>query len=216
MNKEKIIEEISKRNSPEVNDKLRDSHVVIFGAGGLGSNLATMLARVGVGRLTIIDFDEVEYSNLNRQYYFLTDIGKKKVYAIKEHIENINPSVKVDVINSDVTEENIEDIFSRIMDGSVICECFDKSDAKMMIFEKVMELNSSDENELKLVMGSGMAGVGNSNEMRVVKFGEDVYICGDQKTEAGIEHGVMAPRVVLCAALQANTALSILTGNNAI
>ena len=79
---------MKERNVKDSTDKLTAAHVTIAGAGGLGSNIAIALTRIGVGHLTLIDFDSVELSNLNRQQFKLSQVGMPKVTALKQNLQN--------------------------------------------------------------------------------------------------------------------------------
>ena len=92
--------------------KVQSVKVGIAGAGGLGSNCAFNLVRAGVKNLKIVDFDKVEYSNLNRQFYFIDQAGKNKVEALSENLKRINPDIAVDLLVDRVEAGNIEKIFS--------------------------------------------------------------------------------------------------------
>lgn len=182
---------------------IMQKHTVgIAGAGGLGSNVAMALARVGIGKLIIADFDVVSDSNLNRQFYFTDQIGRVKVEALKENLKKINPEVEIEIHNLRLDASNLLSTFSKV---DVIVEAFDKADCKQIIVE-TFQVSKPD---VPLVLGNGMAGWGKSNEMRVQQYG-NLYICGDNVAEIGPELPPMAPRVLICAAMQANTVMSIL------
>jgi len=183
---------------------LNDRTVGIAGCGGLGSNCAVALARVGIGKLVIADFDRVELSNLNRQYYFSDQVGKPKVAALKEIIYMIDPFIQVQVHETVLNPENIPWIFK---DCDVIVEAFDKAEMKQMIIETVTENMVG----WPLVCGVGLAGWGHSRELGVKEF-HDVYICGDQSREVTPEYPPLAPRVGIVANMQANQVLEILLG----
>lgn len=189
-------------NFIEIKAHLSKFRVGIAGAGGLGSNCAVALARSGVGTLVICDFDVIEASNLNRQYYFFRQIGIKKTEAIKENISLINPETKVIVCCEKLNCDNIPSVFAGC---DVIVEAFDKAEAKQMIIETV-------QNEMPgipIVVGSGMAGWGKSNEIRSRKIDETLYVCGDEASDSG-EFPLFAPRVGIVAAMEANTVIEIL------
>lgn len=192
------------RHTPGVHAKLKKSCVGIAGCGGLGSTAAMALARVGVGRLVIADFDVVEPSNLNRQQYFVSQIGQPKVKALAENIRRANPFVKVEAHYQRVVAENVKSLFGRCQ---VIIEAFDRADQKEMLAEAVL----SGLPHIPLILGNGMAGWGGNNLLRTRRLG-NLYICGDEATEAGPGRGLMAPRVGVAACLQANQALEILLG----
>lgn len=183
-------------------EDLQNKTVGIAGCGGLGSNCAVALARVGVGHLIIVDFDIISESNLNRQYYFYDQIGSPKIQALKENIERINPLVKVTAINLKLDDQNIKDIFNGV---DVLVEAFDRSDQKQIIIESALALWP----DRPLVIGIGMAGWGGNDMIKMKQYG-NLYICGDRVTEIGPEMPPLAPRVGIVANIQANTVLQIL------
>jgi sulfur carrier protein ThiS adenylyltransferase len=186
----------------QIQEKLSGKRVGIAGAGGLGSNCAVALARVGLGNLVIADFDVVTESNLNRQYYFHEQIGEKKVIALKESIQRINTKVNIEIFDLKLNADNILKIFN---DCDVIVEAFDRAEMKQMILETVLgELP-----EIPIVAGLGMAGWGDNESIHFRKEGM-LYICGDEKTEIAEDIPPMAPRVGMVANMQANTVLEIL------
>ncbi|MBC8486221.1 MAG: sulfur carrier protein ThiS adenylyltransferase ThiF [Bacteroidetes bacterium] len=174
----------------------------IAGAGGLGSNSAVALARVGIGSLIIADFDIVTKENLNRQHYFCAQIGKKKVFALKENIFKINSDVKVFAHAIRLNPENIVKIFKKC---NVIVEAFDDAGMKQMIIETVL----GEMPDIPLVVGLGVAGWGNNNSIGFRQEG-NLYICGDEKTEIADDIPPLAPRVGIVANMQANTVLEII------
>lgn len=186
----------------EIKKKLQHKTIGIAGAGGLGSNCAVALARIGIGRLIIADYDIIEESNLNRQYYFIEQIGKKKVDALKENIFKINPEVAVDTSNKKLDTENIQVLFQHC---AVIVEALDTSQMKKMFIETVLEFFP----ETPLVSGQGMSGTGMNDTIHCSRY-DQLYICGDEKTEASSENPPLAPRVGIVANMQANTVLEIL------
>ena len=197
------LEEISKRNIKDSNDIFQSSRVCILGLGGLGSNIAVMLARSSIGTLHLIDFDDVEISNLNRQYYTLENIDMKKTQAIKNIIEKINPFVEVIIENIKITEKNIDNI---IKDEKYIVEALDDADSKAMLVNKILESYP----EKYIISASGMAGVGDSNGIKTKIVMKNLYICGDGFRDYEEYSGMMAPRVNLCAAHQANLVLELI------
>jgi sulfur carrier protein ThiS adenylyltransferase len=183
-------------------EDLQNKTVGIAGCGGLGSNCAVALARVGVGHLIIVDFDIISESNLNRQYYFYDQIGSPKIQALKENIERINPLVKVTAINLKLDNQNIKDIFNGV---DVLVEAFDRSDQKQIIIESALAIWP----DRPLIIGIGMAGWGGNDMIKMKQYG-NLYICGDRVTEIGPEMPPLAPRVGIVANIQANTVLQIL------
>lgn len=193
-------------NFQQIKDKLKDKKVGIAGCGGLGSNCAVALARVGVGTLILTDFDVVEDSNLNRQYYFLQQIGLKKVVALKENIRLINPDVKVEAHDICLDAASIVALFK---DCDVIVEAFDKAEMKLMMIETICEKMP----EKPLVVGLGMAGWGDNNSIHC-RHSDHLFICGDEVKEIADDLPPLAPRVGIVAHMQANTVLEILLRNS--
>jgi len=193
------------RHTPGVHQKIRKAIVGIAGLGGLGSTVAIALARIGVGTLILVDFDVVEPSNLNRQQYFIHQIGMPKVEALQENISKINPYVKTHLYNEKLDKNNVERIFK---EATVVLEAFDRAEEKAMLINVISEKMP----DKYVVAASGVAGYGDNNEIRTVRFSSKVFIVGDQKTVAQPGVGLMAPRVGIVAHHQANTVLRILLG----
>ncbi|MDP4281812.1 MAG: sulfur carrier protein ThiS adenylyltransferase ThiF [Bacteroidota bacterium] len=192
----------------EIKNILKTKKVGIAGAGGLGSNCAVALARVGVGTLIVADFDVLSEDNLNRQYYFLDQVGKKKVVMLAENIQNINPDVKVIACDVTLTEENIPVLFR---DCDVIVEAFDRADQKKVLLETVISCMP----DKKLVAGVGVAGWGHNETIRFRKTG-NIIICGDENTEVGPDMPPMAPRVGIVANMEANAVMEILLADECV
>jgi len=190
----------------QIKKKLSDKTVGIAGCGGLGSNCAIALARVGIGTLVIADYDEVTESNLNRQYYFHFQVGKKKIIALKENIMLIDPKIQVIPYDLKLQENNIKQIFAKC---DVIVEAFDLADQKEILIETVL----SEMPEKYLVVGLGMAGWGKNDLIHFRKIGR-MFICGDEVTELGPGQPAIAPRVGIVANMQANVVLEILLGSD--
>ena len=187
----------------EIRKNLGRYTVGIAGAGGLGSNCAVALARTGIGKLIISDFDRIDESNLNRQYYFKDQLGQFKVDALKENLERINPDVQVEIHNVELNRDNIRQIFENC---EVIVEAFDRSDMKEMLGEAVI----STWPDRPLVIGSGMAGWGKTNDLRERRLGDNLIVCGDEMTEVSEQLPPLAPRVAIVANMQANAVVDIL------
>jgi len=187
----------------EIKTHLSKYTVGIAGAGGLGSNCAVALARSGVGTLIIADFDIVEEPNLNRQYYFISQIGSLKTTALKLNIKNIDTGVKVIDHPVKLDRNNITTIFARC---NLIIEAFDNAEMKEMLIETVQMKMPG----IPLIVGSGMAGFGNSNSIRCRKIDETLYVCGDESSEVSDNHPPLASRIGIVANMQANTAIEIL------
>ena len=197
-------EDLFKRNLKGIAKKLKKAEVCILGLGGLGSNVAILLARAGIGYLKLIDFDVVEASNLNRQQYRISHIGMKKTEAIKTIIKEINPFVEIEVLNKKVDRENI---LSVVGDIEIVVEAFDRAETKAMAIEELLT------NKNKIVISaSGMAGLGSANEVITRKIKENFYLIGDNYSDYEEYSGIMSTRVMLCAAHQANMVLRLILG----
>ena len=187
---------------PEERAALESARVGIAGAGGLGSNCAMHLVRSGVKHITIADFDVVNESNLNRQFFFRDQLGQKKVEAVKENLLRIEPDVDIRAVDMRLDASSAREIFA---DCGIVVEAFDAVDAKVML---VSAFASSGK---KLVTASGLAGWGRSNAMKVRKMGNIVAI-GDGETSVGDGAAPVSPRVGIAAAMQANAVVSLLLG----
>ena len=191
------------RASAGVTERMQAARVAIAGAGGLGSNLALLLVRSGLGTLRIVDFDRVEYSNLNRQAYDLRHIGQEKVLALAQRAKEINPDVRIEAICARVNEQNAAQLFSGF---PIVCEAFDRAEEKSMLISTL----GAQLPEVKLISASGMGGLGSANGIQTRRAMKNLYLCGDYVSD--MVEGVMAPRVMLCAAQQANMVLRLIAG----
>ena len=169
--------------------------------GGLGSAVAVALARMGIGKLILADFDVVEPSNLNRQQYFIDQLGQTKAAALEANLKRINPYVSYESHCVKVSPKNIHELFGGV---DVMVEAFDRADQKAMLMQHFKTA--------PLVAASGLAGYGSGETIRVRKMGKQIYIVGDCETGAAPGCGLMAPRVGIAAHMQANTVLRILLG----
>ena len=125
--KEQLDQALIKRHSAETQELLSRGRVAVAGLGGLGSNVASALARIGVGHLHLIDFDRVDLTNLNRQQYFLEHVGMYKTDALRSQLLKINPWLDITTDCVRVTEENLQELF---LGEDIICEAFDDPEAK--------------------------------------------------------------------------------------
>lgn len=203
--KDKLEKMMAARHTPKVHEALKKGKVAIAGLGGLGSNIAVSLARIGVGQLLLVDFDVVEPSNLNRQSYYISHLGMYKTQALKKQIEEINPFIKVDMETVRVEEENVVSLFYGY---DIVCEAFDNPVAKAMLVNTVLEQMP----DTKIVSASGMAGYDSGNLIQTKKKMKQFYLCGDFENGAAMGRGLMAPRVQICAGHQANMILRLLLG----
>ena len=133
---EEIYAALCQRHGKALQDKLQKAKVAIAGLGGLGSNIAIGLARIGVGQLHLVDFDRVDLTNLNRQHYFIHHLGQYKTEALKKQILEINPYIRVSTDCLKITASNVATLFS---DADIICEAFDVPENKAMLVNTVLE-----------------------------------------------------------------------------
>ena len=189
-------------------EKLKDTCIGIAGCGGLGSNCAMALARAGVGTLVIADFDIVTRENLNRQYYFLDQVGQKKVLALRDNIARVNPDVVVQAHDLRLGPDEVVHLFKNC---TLIIEAFDRADMKLMIIETVSERFP----DKFIIAASGLAGYGENNALRTRRLGS-LFICGDEISEVSADLPPLAPRVGIVAAMQANQALEIILDDLAL
>ena len=191
-------------HTPEVTARLKEVTVGIAGLGGLGSNVAVSLARAGIGKLVLIDFDKVELSNLNRQAYFLEHVGMYKTEAISDIIHRINPFISIELKRTIITAENCIKLFK---DVSLVIEAVDGAETKEMIIEAIL----TESDTIPVIAGSGMAGYGKNSIITESVMGR-LRIMGDNISEVAPGVPLMAPRVGIVANMQANAALEILLG----
>ena len=197
-------EDLLKRNVKGISKKLKKTRVCILGLGGLGSNVAVLLARSGIGFLKLVDFDTVEASNLNRQQYRISHIGLKKTEAMKSIIKEINPFVETEVLDIKIDRKNI---YSTVGDIEIVVEAFDRAETKAMLMEELL----TNTNKI-VVSASGMAGLGLANEIVTRKIKDNFYLIGDNYSDYEEYSGIMSTRVMICAAHQANMVLRLILG----
>jgi sulfur carrier protein ThiS adenylyltransferase len=208
-NKEELEVLMAARHTPGVHAKLKQATVGIAGLGGLGSAIAIALARIGVGRLVLADFDVVEPSNLNRQQFFTDQIGLPKVRALTENLGRINPYVALEGHEVRLTPENVPSIFAKV---DVMVEAFDRADQKAMLVESFSKARP----DVSIVVATGLAGHMPSNTILTQKFGKNMIVVGDLITAAAPGTGLMAPRVGVAAHHQANAVLRLLLGEDPV
>ena len=203
ISREQLDQAFDARFPEEMQTKLRNARVAVAGLGGLGSNIAVMLARSGVGELLLVDFDTVDVTNLNRQMYLIPQLGKPKAEALPEILYQINPYLTYRSVCIKVTPNNVKELFSEY---PIVCEAFDKPDQKaMLVRELLMQCPKT-----IVVSGNGMAGYADANEIRTCQVMKRLYVCGDQSTDVGNGIGLIAPRVAVCAAHEANKVLQLI------
>ena len=186
----------------EQSQRLQAAKVAIVGLGGLGSNVALWLARLGVGQLLLYDFDKVELSNLNRQYYFLEDVGQYKATALLRHLKAVNPYGNYHSRVVRLTEDNLPELLS---EAHIVCEALDKPEAKALLVNGVLESFP----DKYLVSASGLAGFASSASMQVRQVTPHFYLCGDGVSDM-LQLPLCGARVGLCAAQEALTIARII------
>ena len=203
--REEWINALVERHGKERQKAFLNSTVAICGLGGLGSNIATALTRAGIGRLILIDFDKVDITNLNRQQYKMSQIGMPKTESCLENLRDISPYTEIEIHTIKLTEENIPELLGN---ADIICEAFDKADQKAMLVNTVLETFP----DKYMLSGTGMAGFGSANTIQSRKVFGKFYLCGDEKSDVNDGIGLVASRVMVCAAHEAHMVLRILSG----
>ena len=186
ISQEELDRAFDARFPKKMQEKLRNAKVAVAGLGGLGSHIAVMLARSGIGKLRLVDFDVVDVTNLNRQMYLIPQLGKPKPEALLEILYQINPYAVYEPVCVRVTPENVKELFE---DYPIVCEAFDRPDQKAMLVREVL------------------------SKIRTQRVMQRLYVCGDQKTDVGDGIGLIAPRVSACAAHEANQVLQLIMQN---
>lgn len=185
-------------------ERLRQARVGVAGLGGLGSNIAVMLARSGVGALHLVDFDVVDESNLNRQHYFREHLGRPKTEALAEQLARIDPRIEVDIDCVRVDATNAARLFER---ERIVCEAFDVAECKAALVNALL----GETTDTIVVAGSGMAGADPADRMVTRRAGRRLYVCGDGSSDVA-DAALYAPRVALCAAQQALVVVRLALG----
>lgn len=191
------------KESKEVVAALAGSTVAICGLGGLGSNIAMMLSRAGIGRLILTDFDTVNITNLHRQFYKISQLDMKKAWALSDNLAEIAPLTRVELHDEKISPDRIKDLLT---DADVICEAFDNAEQKAMLVGTVLEVFP----DTDLVAASGMAGTGDANDIITRQISEHFYLCGDFHTDVGEADSLLPSRVMVCAAHQAHKIIQLL------
>lgn len=189
----------------ELRARLGASRVAIIGCGGLGSNVAAMLVRCGVKNLTLVDYDRVEESNLNRQLFFRDQIGMLKTEALAVTLRRIEPDLELDMAPIRVTEDDLVDV---VRGADVVIEAVDQPDVKAMIIGVV----TRDLPDVPLVAASGLAGYDEANGVRTQRLAENVWVVGDMTSDVREGHALLASRVMIAAAHEAHAAVRLLLG----
>ncbi len=192
--------------SEKIKEILKKSSVGIAGLGGLGSNAAIALARAGIGHLVFVDSDNVDESNLTRQYFFLDQIGKPKTLALQDNIKKVNPNLIIDSYDEKLEKGLME---KRFKDVDVIIEALDNAEAKIAFIEEILTKLP----DKPIVAASGVAGYGHSERISTKRLG-NLYLCYDEYAPSSDDDVLLAPRVALIGNWQANLALEIILGED--
>ena len=203
--KSEWVDALIARHGLELHKRFSSVTVAVCGLGGLGSNIAIALARAGIGTLLLVDYDRVDITNLHRQQYKANQIGCYKTEALTEILQEIAPYTEIKTMTEKIAEDNLVDI---LKDVDIVCEAFDNAESKAMLVNGVLEQLP----ECCIVAASGMAGMATPNTIKTRKIMERFYLCGDEVSDVSSSIGLVAPRVMLCAAHQAQTVLRILAG----
>lgn len=179
--------------------KIQSTVVGIAGLGGLGSNCSACLVRSGFRKLILADFDKVEYSNLNRQFYFLDQAGFNKTDCLKANLLRINPDLDIKLVRRKISADNAAEVFG---DCDVVVEAFDKAEYKCLMARVFLGSGKL------LVSASGLAGWGDSDALRIRKINDNCFLIGDSYSEATESLPPCAPRVAIAAAKEADVILS--------
>ena len=204
--KEEWNKALEERHGKELHRAFSSAMVAVCGLGGLGSNIAMALARAGIGRLILIDFDRVDITNLHRQQYKAEQIGMYKTVALAENLKEIAPYISLEIHTERITEDNAVTL---LQDADIICEAFDDAECKAMLTNTVL----AEMRDKYLVAASGMAGLHDANSIKTRKVTSKFYLCGDGESDVSEGMGLVSSRVMICAAHQAHTVLRILANN---
>lgn len=201
--KEAFHDALVLRHGKDLQGKIDHATVAVCGLGGLGSNIATALARTGIGHLILLDFDRVDVTNLHRQQYRISQVGQPKAFAMAENLKEVNPFIQVEAHNIRLTTDNMREL---LQGADFICEAFDNPEAKAMLADFVLEQLP----KAYLIAASGMAGLGSANDIQTRKITGHFYLCGDGKSDVSDGLGLVASRAMVCAAHQAHMVIRLL------
>ena len=201
--REEWMKALTERHGEGLQESFSSATVAVCGLGGLGSNIAIHLARAGIGKLILCDFDRVDITNLHRQQYKASQVGIYKTDALAYNLREINPYIKLETHIERITEKNAQNL---LQGADIICEAFDDAEVKAMLADTVLsELPGK-----YLVAASGMAGMGTANSIRTRRITGRFYLSGDETSDVAENMGLVSARVALCAAHQAHTVLRVL------
>ncbi|QGY40698.1 sulfur carrier protein ThiS adenylyltransferase ThiF [Pseudodesulfovibrio cashew] len=172
--------------------------VGIAGAGGLGSNCAMHLVRSGFKRFLLVDFDEVDASNLNRQCFCLDQVGQPKVEALARNMRAVNPDLELELRNERLAEDTMLATFARC---DVVVEAMDAPRFKKALVEAFLPTSRL------VVTASGIGGAGDADAIVTRRVRDNLYMVGDMETECSDATPPFAPKVTVAAAKQADVVL---------
>ncbi|MCR4566743.1 MAG: thiamine biosynthesis protein ThiF [Pseudobutyrivibrio sp.] len=201
--KQEFYDALVARHGADNQKKLDDATVAICGLGGLGSNIAICLARAGVGRLILIDFDQVDVTNLHRQQYKINQVGMNKTDALAENLREINPYILIETHQVMITEDNALELTK---DADIVCEAFDKAESKAMLVNTILEKAP----DRYILSSSGMAGFSDANLITTKRISEKFYLSGDSVSDVNDGIGLISSRVMVCAGHEAHKVLQII------
>jgi sulfur carrier protein ThiS adenylyltransferase len=182
--------------------KIEKARIGIAGAGGLGSNCAACLVRTGFKNFTIADFDVVDPTNLDRQFYFADQVGMKKTEALKTNLLRIRASLDLQMLSVKLEPSNIQEIF-RACD--IVVECLDSVEAKTLFVSEMLPTGKL------IVSASGLGGFGSSDEIKVRQLKKNLIMIGDLSSDIE-KTPALSPRVSVAAAKQADVVLEFVIG----
>ena len=191
----------------EAQQKLLSSHAVIIGIGGLGSPAALYLAAAGVGQLTLVDHDQVEISNLQRQIIHTTEnIGQHKVHSAKAQLAAINPDIVVHTINKEIDEEKLSDLLSHV---DCVLDATDNFSSRFLINRLCVQ------HKTPLISAAAIGFEGQISVFDSRQSDNPCYAClypeqGEENTTCS-ENGILAPVVGIMGCMQALEAIKLLT-----
>lgn len=195
-----MSDQLFQRNVPGTTEVLAQACVGLAGCGGLGSNAAVALTRAGVGSLILVDFDVVEESNLNRQYFFQGDLGRPKAAVLAQRLRDINPGVKLEVHEEKIEPGTVSRLFGQ---ADLLIEAFDRAESKKWLIEAWV----AEQPDKPVICGNGLSGLGHLEDLKIRRLGP-IYFCGDGQTDMSL--GLSAPRVAIVANMQASVAIELL------
>lgn len=190
-------------------EKLLNSHVLVIGAGGLGSAAAPYLAAAGVGHITLIDHDTVELTNLQRQIMHIeSSIGKSKVASGKAFLQHINSSIQIETIEAKASNSLLDELLPSV---DVVLDCTDNFATRHLINAACVK------NQTPLVSGSALKFDGQVSVFDPRNSKSPCYACifsPDEQFEevSCASMGIFSPLVGIIGAMQAAQALQVLIG----